>query len=130
MCLPDLKRSGSTFANRVYRDLRGLYTGFMKRVSIDYTVYSPDYVPGEGECWDNRTVRGARRKAQALGVGSLIVRNFNRDHRFDWWQSPFCWVWNGFTFKKSYSQSEKQWKVDSFHLSQALLLRRFPFDNR
>ncbi len=85
----------------------------MKRVRIDYTVYSPNYVPGTGECWDHRTMRGARKKAQGLGVGSLVVRNLNRDHPSDWWQSTFCWVWDGLAFKKSFSQSKKQWKVDS-----------------
>jgi len=51
----------------------------MKGVRIDYTIYSPGYAPGVGECWDNRTLRGARKKARELGVGSLIVRNFNRN---------------------------------------------------
>ena len=108
----------------------GLYTGFMRRVRIDYTVYSPDYVPARGECWDHRTLRGARKKARELGVGSLIVRNFNKDHLTNWWQSTFCWVWDGFAFRKSYSQSDQEWKVGSFRLSQALLLRRFLFHHR
>jgi hypothetical protein len=101
----------------------------MKRVRIDYTVYSPDYTPGIGECWDHRTLRGAREKARKLGVGSLIVRNFNRSQPMDWWQSTFCLVWDGFAFKRRYSQNEKQWKVDGFNLSQASLLRRLRFDN-
>ena len=102
----------------------------MKRVRIDYTIYSPDYAPGIGECWDYRTLRGARKKAQELGVGSLIVRNFNRNKPVDWWQSTFCWMWDGFAFKKSCSLSEKQWKADSLSLSQASVLRRFHLDNR
>ncbi len=102
----------------------------MKRVRIDYTTYSPDYAPDIGECWDYRTLRGARKKAQKLGVGSLIVRNFNRKKPVDWGQSTFCWMWDGFAFRKSCSLSEKRWKVDSLSLSQTSVLRRFHLDNR
>jgi hypothetical protein len=108
----------------------GRYTVSMKRVRIDYTVYSPDYAPAIGECWDFRTLHGARKKARELGVGSLIVRNFNRDKPWDWWQSGFCWLWDGFAFRKSYSLSEKKWKADSSSLSQTSVLRRFRFGNR
>jgi putative SOS response-associated peptidase YedK len=62
----------------------------MKRVRIDYTIYSPDYDPDIGECWDYRTLRGGRKKAQELGVGSLVVRNFNRNRPVDWWQPTFA----------------------------------------
>ncbi len=65
------------------RTQTGRYTVSMKHVRIDYTIYSPDYVPGIGECWDYPTLRGARAKAQELGVGSLIVRNFNRSYPMD-----------------------------------------------
>jgi hypothetical protein len=101
----------------------------MKRVRIDYTIYSPDYAIGTGECWDYPTLRGARKKAQELGIGSLIVRNFNRSKPVDWWQGAFCWMWDGFEFKKSYSLSEKKWIVDSSSLSQTSMLRRFRLDN-
>ena len=102
----------------------------MKRVRIDYTIYSPGYTPGTGECWDCRTLRGARKKAQELGVGSHIVRNSNRNKPMDWWQSTFCWMWDGFAFRKSYSLSEKKWEVDSLSVSQTSVLRRFRFGNR
>ena len=102
----------------------------MKCVRIDYTIYSPDYVRDIGECWDCRTLSGARKKAQELGVGSLIVRNFNRNKPMDWWQSTFCWVWDGFAFRKSHSLNENKWKVDSVGLSRAPVLRRFRLDNR
>ena len=72
---------------------------------------------------------GARKKAQELGVGSLIIRNFNRNKPVDWWQSTFCWVWDGFTFRKNYSLSEEKWKVDRLTWSQASVLRRFRLDN-
>jgi hypothetical protein len=108
----------------------GRYTVSMKRVRIDYTIYSPDYAPGIGECWDYRTFRGARKKAQDLGVGSLIVRNFNRNKPMDWWQSTFCWVWDGSVLSKRYSLSEKKWKVDSLILSQTSVLRRFRLNHR
>jgi len=97
----------------------------MKRVRIDYTSYSPGYAPGVGECWDNRTLRGARKKAQELGVGSLIVRNFNRNKPpMDWWQSTFCWMWDGFAFRKRYSLSEEKWKVDISSLHQTSVVKR------
>jgi hypothetical protein len=108
----------------------GRYTVSMKRVRIDYTIYSPDYAPGKGECWDYPTLRGARKKAQELGVGSLIVRNFNRNKPMDWWQSTFCWMWNGFVFRKSHSLSEKKWEVDTSSLSQTAVIRRFRLNNR
>jgi hypothetical protein len=108
----------------------GRYTVSMKRVRIDYTIYSPDYAPGIGECWDCRTLRRARKKAQELGVASLIVRNFNRNKPMDWWQSTFCWMWDGFAFRKSRSLSEKMWKVDNSSLSQTSVLRQFRRDGR
>ena len=101
----------------------------MKRVRIDYTIYSPNYDPGQGECWDYPTLRGARKKAQELGIGSLVVRNFNRNRPVDWWQSTFCWMWDGFAFRKKPSLSERQWQVDSSSLSQTSVLRRFHLDS-
>lgn len=60
-------------------------------------------------------MRGAKRKAREFGAGSLIVRNFNRDHvsaaRWDWWQTEFCWVWHGWEFKKALPVFEKKWIV-------------------
>jgi len=97
----------------------------MKRVRIDYTIYSPGYTRDIGECWDYPSLRRAKNKAQKLGVGSLIVRNFNRDKPLDWWQSTYCWLWDGFTFSKRYSLSEKKWEVDLSCLSQVPVLRRF-----
>ena len=100
----------------------------MKRLRIDYTIYSPGYVPGQGECWDYPTMRGAKLKARQLGVGSLIVRNFNKGNMprkpGDWWQSSFCWVWNGVSYKKAYSVFEKKWVVAENVWFQAPLLRR------
>jgi hypothetical protein len=103
----------------------------MKRTRIDYTIYSPNYVPGTGECWDYPTLRGAKKKAKELGVGSLIIRNFNlnRNVPVNWWQSRLCLVWDGFIFKKSYSLSEEKWSVDISSLSQSSVLRRFRFEN-
>ena len=101
----------------------------MKGLRIDYTIYSPDHTPGgQGECWDHPTVRGARKKAKELGIGSLVVRNFNLGNKrgsSDWWQTPYCWVWDGFAFKKVYPADEQKWKVDRLAWSQAPVLRHF-----
>jgi hypothetical protein len=113
----------------------------MKRVRIDYTIYSPKYVPvrdsqgapqdGHGECWDFSTLRGAKQKARAFGIGSLIVRNFNQRDRADilgdWWQSSFCWVWDGSRFKKLRSISERKWLVEAeaSNWSRVGILNRF-----
>ena len=102
----------------------------MKRVRIDYTIYSPEYDRSTGECWENGTMRGARKKAQELGVGSLIVRNFNRMKPMHWWQSTFCWMWDGSAFRKCCSLSTEKWKVDSTNLSQTAVQRRFRLRNR
>jgi hypothetical protein len=87
----------------------------MKRVRIDYPVYSANYQPGEGECWDFTTVRGARAKARKFGVGAVVVRNFNQADRpgksGDWWQTSFCWLWNGVSFRKAYPVLEEKWVV-------------------
>jgi len=110
----------------------------MKGLRIDYTIYSPDYSGDPklrtGECWDFHTIRGARKKAKELGVGSLVVRNFNREHTEGvvdiWWQSPYCWVWNGFAFKKVYPLGEKKWKIDPSAWNRASLERQLHPERR
>lgn len=101
----------------------------MKRLRIDYAIYSPDYSSGAGECWDYPTFRGAKRKAKALGVGSLVVRNFNRewiDGTFDdCWQSSFCWVWNGFVFQRTRSSQDEKWIVEADVWSRFTLFQEF-----
>ena len=101
----------------------------MKGLRIDYTIYSPDYAPGAGECWDYPTFRGARRKAKTLGIGSLLVRNFNREHTEGvvdiWWQSTYCWVWDGLVFRKARSVQENKWIIERSVWSRSALLRRF-----
>ena len=69
----------------------------LRRVRIDYTVYAPDYEPGEG-CWDFRTCTKAKRKAQALGVGARVYRNLNEENKSmsfigDWWTYKDYWAW-------------------------------------
>jgi len=104
----------------------------MKLVRISYTIYSPNYVRGQGECWDFPTFRGAKAKARALGVGSLIVRNFNKAAKAgdseDWWQSALSWVWNGVSFSKAHSLDEKKWVVvtdNCWHRSPLQTRNRF-----
>jgi hypothetical protein len=75
------------------------------RIKIDYTVYPPDFKPGESPCWDFRTFTKAKRKARGLGVGGRVYRNFNQTNKRgrilgDWWGSKFFWRWNGSTFAR------------------------------
>ena len=74
----------------------------IKRIEIDYTVYSPNHHPGDG-CWDLRTLESAKRKARGLGAGSRIYRNFNQTNKRgqilgDWWTGNSYWTWTGALF--------------------------------
>jgi hypothetical protein len=67
----------------------------IKRIRIDYTVYSPNYHPGDG-CWDLQTLENAKRKARGLGPGTRIYRNFNQTNKRgqilgDWWTGNNYW---------------------------------------
>jgi len=69
----------------------------IKRIKIDYTVYSPNYHPGDG-CRDLRTMERAKRKAHCLGPESHIYRNFNQTNKggmIDWWTGAHYWTWTG-----------------------------------
>ena len=72
----------------------------MKNVRIDYTVYPPDFVRGEGPCWDFRTLNRAKAAARSLGAGARIDRNFNKDKLLDWWSYKNYWIWDGRSFLK------------------------------
>ncbi len=103
----------------------------MKRTRIGYTIYSPDYSHSlrVGECWDYGTIRGAKRKARELGIGAIVIRDFTHANRAglpvgDWWQTQFCWVWNGFEFQKAYSLEEKKWLLPDHHWFEDAALRR------
>jgi hypothetical protein len=115
----------------------------LRITSVNYTIYSPNYrshrdsqgclQDGHGECWDYPDIRSAKRKAKELGMGSLIVRNFNQADRPGrlgaWWQSSFCWVWNGVVFKRSYSVVDDKWVVVTDNVwSQNPLLTRARFN--
>jgi hypothetical protein len=74
----------------------------INRIKIDYTVYPPDYHPGDG-CWDLRTLGRAKRRASGLGSGSRIYRNFNQTNKRgqilgDWWTGKIFWIWSGKLF--------------------------------
>ncbi len=111
----------------------------MRRVRVDYTVYSPGYIPGRdsqgrpqdghGELWDCATFRSAKRVAKRLGIGSQIVRNFNQafwpDGSGDWWQMRFCRVWDGLAFRKAWSLSETRWDIPESAWIQSAALERF-----
>jgi hypothetical protein len=75
------------------------------RIRIDYTVYTPDYKTGEGGCWDFRTFAKAKRKAQGLGVGARVYRNFYQIAKRgrllgDWWGDKHFWSWSGSRFDR------------------------------
>jgi hypothetical protein len=74
----------------------------IKRIKIDYTVYPPNYHPGDG-CWDLRNFERAKQRAHGLGAGSRIYRNFNQTNKRgkilgDWWTGAHFWTWTGSLF--------------------------------
>lgn len=75
----------------------------MKRIRIDYTVYPPNFSPGDG-CWDFRTFQRAKSASRSLGIGARIYRNFNKRGRAgeveDWWSGKLFWLWNGNAFQR------------------------------
>ena len=101
----------------------------MKRVTIDYTVYSPDYVFGRGECWDFRTLHEAKNKARELGVGNYCPE-LQPSKAVGLVAKRVLLAVGRISFRRSRSLSEKQWKADSSSLSQTSVLRRFRFGNR
>jgi hypothetical protein len=77
----------------------------IRRIKIDYTVYPPNFKPGESPCWDLRTFERAKRRARDLGVGSRVYRNFNQTNKRgrilgDWWGGKFYWRWDGSVFER------------------------------
>jgi hypothetical protein len=74
----------------------------ISRIKIDYTVYPPNYHPGDG-CWDLRTLERAKQRSRGLGAGSRIYRNFNQTNKRgqilgDWWTGKNFWTWSGKLF--------------------------------
>lgn len=63
----------------------------MRRITIDYTVYAPDFKPGKSPCWDFRTFLKAKAAARRVGSGARAYRNFNRISR-DWSGSKYYWL--------------------------------------
>lgn len=77
----------------------------IRRMKIDYTVYSPNYEPGMGLCLDFRNLQKAKSRARGLGVGARVYRNFNQTNKKgqilgDWWSDNRYWLWDGATFKR------------------------------
>jgi hypothetical protein len=75
------------------------------RKRIDYTVYPPNFKPGESPCWDLRTFSRAKRRARGLGIGARVYRNFNQSNKRGralggWWGGNHFWRWNGYTFER------------------------------
>jgi hypothetical protein len=74
----------------------------IERIRIDYTVYSPNYRPGEGLCLGFDTFQKAKARARGLGAGSRVYRNFNQKNKKDqvlgdWWTANRYWLWDGAT---------------------------------
>ena len=78
----------------------------IQRIRIDYTVYPPDFKPGQkSPCWDFRTFTKAKRKAKGLGVGARVYRNFNQTNKRGqilggWWGDKYFWRWTGTRFHR------------------------------
>jgi hypothetical protein len=53
----------------------------IRRIQIDYTVYSPNYRPGMGLCLDFRNLLKAKSGARGLGAGARVYRNFNQKNK-------------------------------------------------
>jgi hypothetical protein len=77
----------------------------INRIRIDYTVYPPDFKPGESPYWDFRTFTKAKFRARVLGVGARVYRNFNQTNKRgqplgDWWGDKYFWRWTGARFQR------------------------------
>jgi hypothetical protein len=73
----------------------------IRRIRINYTLYSPEYLPGTGLCLDFDTFAAAKSRARGLGCGTVLVRNFDqldKDGGMDWWQDGRCWLFDGRQF--------------------------------
>jgi hypothetical protein len=89
----------------------------IRRIRIDYTLYSPDYTRDEGLCLDFKTFEAAKKWARGLGRGSNIVRNFNltnKDGSIDWWQGERCWFFDGTRFRRVLPDpNSTKWHIDA-----------------
>jgi hypothetical protein len=75
----------------------------IRRKTINYTVYPPQFDSDRHACWDVRTVNRARLLAKRLGVGSRLRRNVNLTNKpplveDDWWVER-AWEWDGISFR-------------------------------
>jgi hypothetical protein len=74
----------------------------IKRKTINYTVYPPQFEPEKHTCHDFRTVVKARLASKRLGIGSRVRRNINLTNKppllEDWWVER-VWEWDGTVFR-------------------------------
>jgi hypothetical protein len=66
--------------------------------TVSYVVYSPGYVPGIGKYKRARNIKAAFRICRQFGVGSEVMRNFEKRNRKGGGSSysdPREWVYNG-----------------------------------
>lgn len=84
----------------------------VQRIRIDYTVYPPNFKPGESPWWDFRTFTKAKFRARVLGVGARVYRNFNQTNKRgqplgDWWGDKYFWRWTGTRFQRCRETGEQ-----------------------
>lgn len=75
-----------------------------RRSKLEYTVYSPGYVPESGTCWTCKTLVQAKRCAKRLGPGAKVFRDVQRVNKKDGglgeWFGIRAFLWTGREFKK------------------------------
>ncbi len=86
----------------------------IRRIRINYTLYSPEYERATGLCLDFDTFAAAKQRACGLGIGTVLVRNFDRvdkDGNTDWWQDGRCWLFDGRQFVRTSTKDpdSKKW---------------------
>jgi hypothetical protein len=76
----------------------------IRRSKLEYTVYSPNYVPGIGTCWNCKTFVQARRCAKRLGIGAKVFRDVQRTNKkgqeLGVWFGIRAFLWTGKEFKR------------------------------
>ena len=74
----------------------------IRRVTLEYTVYPPNYRPQRDSYRDVRTFRRARAVARGLGVGAMIYCDFQQNNKRpplgDWWTGKVL-QWDGKQFR-------------------------------
>jgi hypothetical protein len=102
----------------------------IRRVRINYTLYSPDYDRATGVCLDFDTLDSAKRRARDLGTGTMIVRNFdvsNKDGSTEWYQAERFWIFDGRSFWRAHPDlNSTKWQLShlQFYADAQRILQR------